>query len=331
MQESMNGNAEKISFERFTPRLMWQEVAPHTWPASILPVLCAIALAASEPQAQPLSLLTCIVLLLISVLMQASVNTFNDYYDYVKGADTVENSSDDVTDAVLVYNNINPKSALAFAVALLVAAFVLGVYIVYLAGWVPLAIALVGAFFVAAYSAGKTPISYYPIGELVSGFVMGALIMLACHYVLVGRLDPLTLLYALPLVIGIGLIMMTNNTCDIDKDVEAQRRTLPVLLGHDLSVRSYHAAIVVWVCAIVLLSVLHAALVSPGTNAWAAGALLVPFMLLTAYPSMRALWRNPMIPKTRDFAMPQILGVNVTLGLFYIVGLMLPALANIVF
>ena len=39
------------------------------------------------------------------------------------------------------------------------------------------------------------------------------------------------LLWAVPTVLGVGLIMLTNNTCDVEKDVEAGRRTLPVLLG----------------------------------------------------------------------------------------------------
>ena len=52
-------------------------------------------------------------LLAICILMQASVNTFNDYYDFVKGADSEEDNVD-VTDAVLVYNHINPRRRFAW-------------------------------------------------------------------------------------------------------------------------------------------------------------------------------------------------------------------------
>ena len=76
-------------------------------------------------------------LLAICILMQALVNTFNDYYDFVKGADSEEDNVD-ITDAVLVYNHINPASALRLAVGLLVAAFAIGVYVIYCAGWIPL-------------------------------------------------------------------------------------------------------------------------------------------------------------------------------------------------
>ena len=107
--------------------------APHTWPASILPVLVATSCAVVHSPA--LDVLMVCALLAICILMQASVNTFNDYYDFVKGADSEEDNVD-VTDAVLVYNHINPASALRLAVGLLVAAFAIGVYVIYCAGWI---------------------------------------------------------------------------------------------------------------------------------------------------------------------------------------------------
>ena len=323
-------------YQPFTLNLIWQEIAPHTWPAAIIPVLTAFALASitgfasnwyfmPEIANTPIITLTIVwALLLICVLMQSSVNVFNDYYDYVKGVDTIENSSDDVTDAVLVYNNINPKDVLKLAVGMLIAAFVIGVYIIIVAGWIPLAIGIVGAIIVALYSAGKTPISYYPIGEAVSGIVMGGLITLACYYVLTGSLNFMVLLYSIPCIIGIGLIMLTNNTCDIVKDAEAHRKTLPVLIGHDKARNLYHMLLLVWICAIVVMSIV--ALILGNQNvvvAIAAVVMVIPFMLLIVYPQLRALWRNPLNANMRDIAMPQILSVNITLGLFYIATLLI--------
>ena len=161
------------TYGRLTPRMAWQLAAPHTWPAAILPVL--VAAAAAAVTSFSISATMVCVLLVICVLMQSAVNTFNDYYDYVKGADSADDNVDP-TDAVLVYNNVNPRAALALAVGFLAAAFLLGAYVIWIAGWIPLAIGAAGAVVVVLYSAGKTPISYLPIGELVSGFVMGGLI-----------------------------------------------------------------------------------------------------------------------------------------------------------
>ncbi len=292
------------NFEHFTVKMAIELAAPHTWPAAILPVLIATCCAAAN--GSPLSAVMVCILLVICILMQASVNTFNDYYDYVKGSDSKDDDVDP-TDAVLVYNNVNPKSALRLAVGLLVVAFMLGAYVIYQAGLIPLVLGIIGAAIVVLYSAGKTPISYLPIGEAVSGIVMGGLIPLACYQALTGTLDFFVLLWSIPTIIGIGLIMMTNNTCDIEKDIEAARHTLPTKLGRKNARKLYHALVYVWVAAIALIIVLR----FPG------GTIVLPFGILASYPLLKALLKNPLAPMTRVGAMGQICSVNIALGAFY--------------
>lgn len=281
-----------------------QIAAPHTWPAAILPALIAMACAAANGYA--VSAVMALVLLAICILMQAAVNTFNDYYDYVKGSDSAEDDVDP-TDAVLVYNNVNPRSALMLAVGFLVVAFALGAYVIWQAGWIPLVIGIVGAIVVVLYSAGKTPISYLPIGELMSGFVMGGLIPLACYQALTKCFDPLMLAWALPTIIGVGLIMLTNNTCDVEKDIESGRKTLPVLLGRSRARTLYHALVWIWI-ALIIVNVLI----------WFSGGWpVLVFMLAASIPLLKALLSNPLAPSARIGAMAQICSVNIALGAFY--------------
>lgn len=281
-----------------------QIAAPHTWPAAILPALIAMACAAANGYA--VSAVMALVLLAICILMQAAVNTFNDYYDYVKGSDSAEDNVDP-TDAVLVYNNVNPRSALMLAVGFLVVAFALGAYVIWQAGWIPLAIGIVGAIVVVLYSAGKTPISYLPIGELMSGFVMGGLIPLACYQALTKCFNPIMLVWALPTIIGVGLIMLTNNTCDVEKDIESGRKTLPVLLGRSRARTFYHALVWIWI-ALIIVNVLI----------WFSGGWpVLVFMLAASIPLLKALLSNPLAPPARIGAMAQICSVNIALGAFY--------------
>ena len=290
--------------------------APHTWPAAIMPTLVALCVASNST---PLSVTMSLTLLVIVTLMQSAVNTFNDYYDFVKGSDSADDYVDP-SDAVLVYNDVDPKAALKLAIGMLVCAFALGIYAIVKAGFVPLVIALIGALFVVLYSAGKSPISYLPLGEAVSGIVMGGLIPLAVYQVVTGKLDFAMLLLAIPTIIGVGLIMFTNNTCDIERDVPSGRKTLPVLLGRDAAVRWYHIAVIVWIVDII---VNVAVVATPGL-------IVVPFMLLAAYPLVKALFANPMTPERRLQAMPQILSVNIVLGAFYCAALLAPATVTLV-
>lgn len=295
---------ERPGYGRFSPLMALQIAAPHTWPAAILPALVAMACAAA--QGFSISAIMAIILLVICVLMQAAVNTFNDYYDYVKGSDSSDDNVDP-TDAVLVYNNVNPRSALALAIGFLVAAFILGAYVIWQAGWIPLAIGVVGAVVVVLYSAGKTPISYLPIGELMSGVVMGGLIPLACYQALTGSFDLIMLVWALPTIIGVGLIMLTNNTCDIEKDIESGRKTLSVILGRQNARALYHALVWVWI-ALIIVNILI----------WfAAGWPVLIFMLAASIPLLKALLSNPLAPPARIGAMAQICSVNIALGAFY--------------
>lgn len=301
---SRSQNPSGHSYNRFTAKMAFDLAAPHTWPASIAPVAIAASLAIAT--GYPISATLTIALLGICILMQSSVNTFNDYYDYVKGTDS---SDDDVdpTDAVLIYNNVNPTCALVYAIALLVAAFILGVYVIYHAGPIPLAIGVIGAVFVVLYSAGKTPISYLPLGEAVSGIVMGGLIPLACYQVLTGFLTPLAVLWAVPEILGIGLIMFTNNTCDIEKDAAAHRRTLSVLLNREKARKLYHAIMWLWLIAIILIVGIF----------FTQGLIMLPFLLLSTYPLLKALRNNPLAPQSRQAAMSQICSVNIALGAWY--------------
>lgn len=295
---------QRPDYGRFTPLMALQIAAPHTWPAAILPALVAMACAAARGFA--LSPIMTIVLLAICVLMQSAVNTFNDYYDYVKGSDSADDNVDP-TDAVLVYNNVDPRAALMLAIGFLVAAFFLGGYVIWRAGWIPLAIGVVGAIVVVLYSAGKTPISYLPIGEMVSGIVMGGLIPLACYQALTGVFDLLMLIWALPTIIGVGLIMFTNNTCDIEKDIDSGRKTLSVILGRTRARALYHGLVWLWLALIVAIVVIW----------YASGWIILVFMLAACIPLLKALLSNPLAPPARIGAMAQICSVNIALGAFY--------------
>ena len=278
--------------------------APHTWAASILPVLLGTMLSAAHYGAFDVLLFACV--LCICVLMQSSVNALNDYYDFVKGTDSLENS-DDPSDAVLVYNDIDPQAVFRLGAAFLAAAALLGGYVVYRCGMEPLIIGAVGGLVIVLYSAGKHPLSYYPIGEMVSGVVMGGLIPLAVYNVLTGEMDAQMLYLSAPVIIGIAMIMYTNNISDIERDIPAGRKTLPVLLGRPLAVKAYRLAVILWLLCMAHLVFYH----------FRMGLVLMPVMLLLGKPVLRTVFRLPFTAETRGAAMGTIMKANVLFGVGY--------------
>src|SRR3989338_2560128 len=63
----------------------WLATRPKTWTASISPVLMGSAMAAAV---QPIQISFFILTLLFSLLIQIGTNFANDYFDFIKGADT---------------------------------------------------------------------------------------------------------------------------------------------------------------------------------------------------------------------------------------------------
>lgn len=298
----MSANIQgRACYQRLTPKMALLLAAPHSWAASVIPVLSGAAFAVFRGFIPQLSLL--LSLAAVCILMQSAVNTFNDYADYIKGTDTLENSPD-ANDAVLVYNNPNPRSVLLLGFAYLVSALIFAIPALMRAFAWSLIIGLIGAVTVLTYSFGKKPLSYLPLGELVSGFVMGGLIPLAVYGVLTLEQSFLPLLYALPSVCGIALIMYTNNGCDIERDTGVGRKTFAVLMGRERAEKIYRTALVVWiVMPLILLPISRSA--------------LYILLAVLAMPSLLRQLRTPLDPKFRGMLMGGISGLNIMLGLSY--------------
>lgn len=134
---------------------------------------------------------------------------------------------------------------------------------------------LLGAFcvFIALiYSYGPLPLKNTCLGEVASGFTMGAIIPIAflCIQDLSLFLKDNNLFafdfylynmycWALILLIPVLLIaaiMLANNICDIDKDIVNGRKTLPILIGQQNGLRLWNGLYFTSYIILVLLVIL---------------------------------------------------------------------------
>ena len=293
---------DQIQYNALTPKLALQLAAPHTWAASVFPSLFGILYCVYR--SWDIGVIEAVLLLTACVLMQAAVNTFNDYMDFVKGTDSVEDNLEK-DDAVLLYAGVDPVQVRNLAFVFLGIAALIGIGFTIKRGPVPLLIGLFGGMIVLLYSGGPLPISYLPIGELTSGFVMGALIPLGIASAVTGELHPEVLPLSLPFVAGIGLIMMTNNTCDIEKDERAGRRTFPNCIGRERAVLVYRGAVILWIILIV----------SDGAAVSRTAIIASLAAVAAAYiPVYRFLLHSPLEQSTRVTQMKGILKANICSG-----------------
>ena len=294
--------SQSKSYNTLTPKLALNLAAPQTWVASAIPALFGNFYC--WQQGMTFSWIRGILLLAACVFLQSAVNTFNDYFDYIKGTDN-EGDHVEISDAVLVYSNIAPKSALILGIVYMAAGVGVGLIACMKAGMVPIIIGIIGGVVILLYSGGPVPVSYLPIGELVSGIVMGGLIPLGIAGCADGKLHLEILLYSLPMIIGIALIMMSNNGSDIEKDRKVGRRTLPTCIGRMKRVRLYRYCIAAWVT---LASVLPLTILGP------MGFISVLIIGIFGRKLIQNQLSCKLEPKTRITTMMGIVKMNILLN-----------------
>gem|GEM_PF-2448111 len=89
---------------------------------------------------------------------------------------------------------------------------------------------LLGLLAAITYSLGPAPYIVFPVGELVSGLLVGGLSSLVAFWLQTGILTKEAYLYAFICMMLTVFLMSTNNTGDYDKD-QGVRKTLPHIIG----------------------------------------------------------------------------------------------------
>ncbi|SHO49438.1 UbiA family prenyltransferase [Anaerocolumna xylanovorans] len=183
------------------------------------------------------------------------------------------------------------KTALFIIYALLSAGGMLGIYLAYRTDLIVLFVGglcfLCGVF----YTYGPVPISRQPLGEILSGVFYGLFIPFLMFYIntpagtfleyhlsfeeidLKLKIVPIfaLLLFAVIPFCCTANIMLANNICDVEKDIQVKRHTLPYYIGK----RSIHLfAGLYYLCYIAIIIMCIVKILSP----------LCLLSLLTVYP-----------------------------------------------
>ena len=233
-------------------RIWWQLTRPHTLTAAFVPVLLGTALAAKTHH---IHLLLFSAMLIASLLIQAAVNMFNEYFDYARGLDN-ENSVG--IGGAIVRNGVKPLTVLRLGFGFFGAALLLGLYISATSSWWIAVIGIVCMAIGYFYTGGPIPIAYTPFGELTSGFFMGVVIIQIAFFIQAEVITSESILVSIPVSILIGTIMLANNIRDLDGDEKNGRKTLAILLGRTNAIKFLAGMFIVSYIWIVMLIIFFA-------------------------------------------------------------------------
>jgi len=211
---------------------------PKTLPAAAAAVLVGWGTAALEGVFRPVPALAC---LLCALLLQVASNVANDYFDWKRGIDTAERLGPRrVTSGGL----LPPGEVLAGLVAIIAAAFLIGVYLAFVGGWPIVAVGIASILSLLAYSSGPFPLSSHGLGDLFAFLFFGEVAVVGTHFVQGGAFSPLAAAAAVAPGGLITAILVVNNLRDIRTDAKVGKRTLAVMLGERGSRAEYLGLVV---------------------------------------------------------------------------------------
>ncbi|MFW5788513.1 MAG: prenyltransferase [Spirochaetota bacterium] len=170
------------------------------------------------------------ILLAVAVLcVDMGTTAFNSFYDYARRVDTRRSTEE--RNKVLVHEGVAPGHALVVSIVLYLLAGVAGIAVALLSsGWI--IVAGVASMLVGfLYNGGPLPISRTPAGEVFAGGFLGTVLFLVVYGVQAGRLDTAALVASIPSTLLIAAVLTVNNTCDMEGDRSAGRRTLSIVVG----------------------------------------------------------------------------------------------------
>ena len=247
---------------------------PKTLWAGICPVMLATAFAYATDTMHWPSALVC---LLASLFIQIGTNFANDYFDFIKGADTEER----VGPMRLTQAGLIDKKTMRNAFILMFVCAGLCTAYLFTRGGMPILIILIISIICGVlYTGGPFPLGYNGLGDLFAFVFFGPVATAATWYIQSTNTSYLTE----TIIIGIGLgcfsiaMIDVNNMRDMETDKKVGKRTLPVLLGRKFAQIEFLAALL--------------------------GAVIVPVIIYSRMPDyplifMSFLFILPAIPATK--------------------------------
>jgi len=236
----------------------------RTLPAAVSPVLVGGILAWHDGYFDPAAVTLC---LLFALLIQIGANFANDYYDFLKGADTKERVG---PIRAVASGQISPANMRTATWLVLGLGFGFGLLLVAWGGPWLVVIGVMSVVFAIAYTGGTYPLGYHGFGDVLVFIFFGLVAVGATYYVQSGQLTLEVMVMAIPIGLLATNILLVNNYRDIHTDRIAGKMTTVVRFGRRCARGQFMATLLISFS-------LPIALVINGTDfRWLLPCLLIP-------------------------------------------------------
>jgi 1,4-dihydroxy-2-naphthoate octaprenyltransferase len=250
-----------------------------------------------------------------------ATTAINNYIDYKK--DLNKNKNEHNYDNKMVKYGIKESLAVAIIFILLALAIFCGLLLTLNTNLIVLFIGIISFIAGILYTYGPIPISRMPLGEIFSGLFMGFVILfLSCYIhifnsnilifsyntnILNISINLIEILYifliSIPTMSCIANIMLANNICDLEEDINNNRYTLPYYLGKKNALTLFESLYYISYLDIIVLVLLK---VTPITS------LLVLLTIIPIYKNITLFHKRHIKSKTFILSVKNFAIMNLT-------------------
>ena len=227
----------------------WRAAArPPTLTAAVAPVLVGTGAAIGDGvfAAGPF-----VAALFGAICLQVGANFANDIFDFERGADTGDRLGPPRATQMGLLTPTRMKLGMWAAFLL---AFLAGIYLVVVAGWIVVVIGLASIVAGLIYTGGPWPVGYHALGDAFTFVFFGMVAVVGTYFVQAETAPGMVWLAAVPGGCTVTAILVANNLRDLATDRAAGKTTLAVVLGERgtrawyvlLLVAAYGVAIALW-------------------------------------------------------------------------------------
>jgi 1,4-dihydroxy-2-naphthoate octaprenyltransferase len=182
------------------------------------------------------------------VLTHASVNILNDYFDFRSGIDLAARRTPfSGGSGILPAELLSPRQVLWLGIVMLVLAVPVGIYFVIIRGWQLLPLLIVAAVFILLYS---PIILKRPWPEWAAGAGLGALPILGTYFAQTGAYTCTAAVACIPSAFLVHNLLLLNEFPDVEADMLAKRKTVPISIGKNRAAIFYSVvavALYLWI------------------------------------------------------------------------------------
>jgi len=273
------------------------------------------------------NLLYYVLLVIGLVFAHATNNLLNDLTDYDRGVDRDNYFRTQYGPQAIEQGLMTRRQMLTYAGVSGLIALLAGAYLVWVHGWLALALLAAGAFFVLFYT---WPLKYIGLGEIAVIIVWGPLMIGGGYFVITGQWDWNVALAGLPYALGPTTVIFGKHIDKLREDKAKGIHTLPVIIGETAG--RYSVMVMMALQYLLVIALVATGFFTP--------AMLIVLLALIPSPWVWKLLSKPK-PTTRPaedrtgwplYFVSAVFVHNRTYGMLFLLGLIAAAvIKNLIF